>query len=186
MKDRVKFLKTGLFNRRIGALVRSSQYVVRDVMDIIGDHQQPSCIVEYGPGDGVMTKELLKCLAPDGVLLAVEANPNFLKILEKIKDHRLKLIESTIQEVSSNLSEFGITHPDVIVSSIPFSYLKPQEREQIIKDTKTAMKRGSKFIIFHQYSRLMLKPLEKFFDAVEVKLEPRNFLPCFILSATKE
>src|SRR5687768_11543363 len=130
MADRIKFFKTGLFNRRIGAIVRSSRFVVQDVLKIIG-HHRPLCIVEYGPGDGVMTRELLKCLAPDGVLLAVEANPNFLQILERIKDHRLKLVESTIQEVSVNLSEFGLTHPDLIVSSIPFSYLKPKEREQI-------------------------------------------------------
>lgn len=185
MNSRVKFLKTGLFNRRIGAIVRSSRFVVQDVMAIIG-HRRPLCIVEYGPGDGVMTKELLKCLDPDGILLAVEANPNFLKILENIKDHRLKLVESTIQEVSANLSEFGMTHPDLIVSSIPFSYLKPAEREQVIKDSAAAMKRGSTFIIFHQYSRLMLQPMKRFFQKVDVKLEPRNFLPCFILSATKE
>ncbi len=185
MTNRVKFLKTGLFNRRIGAIVRSSRYVVEAVLKAIGK-QRPFCIVEYGPGDGVMTKALLKCLASDGILLAVEANPNFLKILENIKDHRLKLVESTIQEVSANLSEFGMTHPDLIVSSIPFSYLKPAEREQIVKDSEQALKRGGKFVVFHQYSRLMLKPMEQYFSSVEVKLEPRNFLPCFIMTATKK
>jgi len=185
MKDRIQFLQVGLFNRRIGALVRSSRFVVEDVLEAIGKKEKFGCIVEYGPGDGVMTRELLKCLTSDGVLLAVEANPNFLQILEKIKDHRLKLIESTIQEVSTNLSEFGLTHPQVVVASIPFSYLQPDERDEVVRRTAEALKPGGKFIIFHQYSRLMLKLLQKYFRSVEVKLELRNFLPCFIFTATK-
>ena len=184
MKDRVKFFKTALFNRKTGALVRSSHYVVNDVLKLIGN-QPLEQIIEYGPGDGVMTRALLKHLETKGTLTVVEANSKFLHVLQSIKDPHLRIMEGTIQEVSSDLKKYGIEKPDLVVSSIPFSLLSPSERERVIQSTYDVLPAGGKFIVFHQYSWLMLKPLRKRFKKVTTRLEPRNLLPCFIFCAEK-
>lgn len=184
MKDRVKFFKTAFFNPKTGAIVRSSHYVIDDVLKLIG-HQRLKQVIEYGPGDGVMTRALLKCLEAGGTLTVVEADSKFLHTLQSIKDPRLRIIEGTIQEVSSDLKKYDIEKPDLVVSSIPFSLLKLAERERVVQYTYDILPAGGKFIVFHQYSWLMLKPLRKKFKKVATRLEPRNLLPCFIFCAEK-
>ena len=67
-----------LSDKNTGTIFRSSSYVVNGVLEIINNKPLRQ-IIEYGPGDGVLTCELLKCLPPDGKLLAVEIDPGFLK-----------------------------------------------------------------------------------------------------------
>lgn len=184
MKKVFHFLKVAVSTKGVGAIARSSRFVVKAVLELIAGrtlHQ----VVEYGPGDGVMTRELLKHLSPNGKLLAVDTNPEFLKILKKINDPRLQVVEGTIQDVSKNIKKYGFDKIDLVISSVPFSYLSATEREEVSRTTKRALAPDGIFIIFHQYSALMAKPLQKFFSQVEINFEPRNFLPCFILSAVK-
>ncbi len=184
MREQFHFFKIALFDRSIGALARSSKYVVRRVTEVLDDRHFRR-VVEYGPGDGVMTRELLRHLPPDGELIAVEANPKFVKMLKKIRDPRLRVIEGTIQEVAPRLLRYGFGHVDLAVSSIPFSSLSEHDREAVVRHTFDALADGGDFIVFHQYSRLMLNPLKKFFPDVHTSFEPRNVLPCFIIFAQK-
>ncbi len=184
MKEDFDFLKVAFSNPHTGAIARSSRYVVRIVLDLISG-RKPSQIIEYGPGDGVVTRELLKQLPPDGRLLAVEIDPEFSKILESIHDPRLGVINGTIQDVSRDIEAHGFHKVDLVVSSIPFSSLSSREREEVVCLTQKILVPGGMFVIFHQYSSIMVKPLKKYFGQIEVRFEPRNFLPCFIISACK-
>ena len=65
----------------VGAITRSSGYLVRSVADKLPVNL--STIVEYGAGDGVMTRILLEHLAPTGRLIAIEANDAFIDELKK-------------------------------------------------------------------------------------------------------
>lgn len=175
------FFKVALLGSEVGAVARSSRYVVRAVLKLISGrtlHQ----IVEYGPGDGVVTRELLKHLSPGGKFLAVDTNPGFLKILRKINDPRLQVVEGAMQDVSKNLEAYGFKNVDLVVSSIPFSYLSLLEKEEISQLTQKSLMPNGVFIIFHQYSMIMAKPLRKFFGQVKINFEIRNLLPCFIIS----
>lgn len=177
------FLKVAAMSEnKTGALARSSRFVVRAVLKLIHGRKLDQ-IVEYGSGDGVMTVELLKHLSIKGRLLAVEVDPKFLKMLRKINDPRLVVIESTMENVARNLEEYGFDKVDLVISSVPFSYLSKPDREEISKLTKESLAPNGMFIIFHQYSSIMARPLRKFFSHVKVDFEPRNFLPCFIISA---
>mgnify|MGYP001573380253 FL=1 len=130
-----------------------------------------------------MTLELLKRLSPKGKFLAVDTNPDFLKILRKINDSRLQVVEGTIEDVSKNIETYGFNKVDLVVSSIPFSYLSEIEREKISHLIQKNLAPNGMFIIFHQYSLIMTKPMRKFFGQVEIIFKPRNFFPCFIVSA---
>lgn len=183
MDKSVKFLKNALRGNKVGAVSRSSKFVIKEVLkNIKGDVKN---IVEYGPGDGVLTVELLKRLPADGHLYAVELDPNFVIELSKIKDKRLSVIEGKIEDVSLNPLKYGIKKSELVVSSIPFSFIKKDDREIIVKNIEKTLHVGGQFIIFHQYSLLMLKIMKKFFINVESFFEPRNFLPCFIIVGKK-
>lgn len=185
MLEQINFFKVALLGRQIGALTRSSKYVVNAVVRNF-DGQLLHRVVEYGPGDGVMTREILNRMPKDGELIAIETNPEFLKVLKNIEDPRLKVIEGTAQEVSKELRRHNLAAIDLVVSSIPFSMLEPADREKIVSNTFDMLKNAGKFIVF-QYSPLMLGLLNKYFDtgAVNTRFELRNILPGFIMSAQK-
>jgi len=187
MLKQFNFLKVALLDRKIGAITRSSKYVINAVVRNF-DGQILHRVVEYGPGDGVMTREILSRMPIDGQLIAVETNHRFFKALKKINDPRLRVIRGTAQEVSKELKRHNRMDVDLIVSSIPFSILKSDDRESIVSNTFNTLKSDGKFIIFHQYSPLMLGLLNKYFntDAVNTQFELRNILPCFIMSAQKQ
>lgn len=183
MTKRVEFLKNAIMGKKVGAIASSSSYVIKAVLKHL--HGQTfNSIVEYGPGDGVLTKELLKLLSPNGKMLVVEMDKNFVKVLEKINDKRLIIISDKMQDVSENLDKY-IKDVDLVVSSVPFSLIPKVERAQVVKNTHKSIKDTGKFIIFHQYSLIMLEPLKKHFKSVKYVFEPRNILPCFIMVANK-
>ena len=57
----------------LGSLIPSSRFLVNDVLNQV-DWDKARVIVEYGPGVGTITQEILKRMRPDAVLLALELN----------------------------------------------------------------------------------------------------------------
>lgn len=183
MSKRVEFLKNALLGKKVGAIASSSKFVIKAVLKNLQGEIYEN-IVEYGPGDGVLTRELLKYLSPKGRMLVVEMDKNFIKELQKIKDPRLTIISGKMQEVAKNLDKY-IHDVDLVVSSVPFSLIEKSERVDVVKNTHKHLLRNGKFIIFHQYSLIMLDPLKRYFKNVKSVFEPRNILPCFIMIAGK-
>ena len=184
MEERVKFLKNAILGKQVGAIVRSSEYVINGVLKNLSGKIFHN-VVEYGPGDGVLTKELLKLLSPDGKMIVVELNNNFVSILKSINDPRLAVICGEMEDVSLNLNKYGFDKADLVVSSVPFSMIDKEDRNAVVSSTYNSLNVGGRFIIFHQYSPLMVGFLKKYFRNVTVSFELRNFPPCFIMSAKK-
>ncbi len=184
MDKSVNFLKNAIKGEKVGAVSRSSKYVIKEVLINISGKDYET-IVEFGPGDGVLTVELLKKLSPKGQLFVVELEPSFIKDLQKIKDKRLVVIEGKMEDVVGKPYKYGIKKAELVVSSIPFSFIKRSDREEVIKNTEKMLESGGQFIIFHQYSLLMQKLLKRHFHDVVNFFEPRNFFPCFIMVARK-
>lgn len=184
MDKDVEFLKNALKGEKVGAISRSSKYVVKKVLKNL-EGMKLKKIIEYGPGDGVLTHHLLDLLDKDGKILLVELEPSFVKKLQAIRDERVEVVEGKIEDVSGGLSGYGFEHADLIVTSIPFSLIKPSDRELVVKHSYESLRRAGKLIVFHQYSTLMQKEILKYFEKVETRFEPRNLFPCFIMSAEK-
>lgn len=185
MQEQLNFFKVALLDHQIGAVTRSSKYVVNAILrSLVG--QSLDRVIEYGPGDGVITKEILNRMSINGELIVVETNPKFLKVLRKIEDPRLKIIKGTAQKVSRDLKNSYHASVNLVLSSIPFSILNPVDREDIVSNTFDMLEDSGKFIVF-QYSPLMLNLLKKYFNtnAVNTQFELRNIPPCFIMSAQK-
>lgn len=182
LTTRFNFFKNLMYDPHVAALTSSSRYVVGIVLERLPD--QMHTVLEYGPGNGVMTKALLPRLIPEGKLIAIESNRQFVNALKQISDERLTICEGKIEHVI-NKKISHLKGVNAVVSSIPFSHLKPADRFRVVAATETILAQGGDFIIFHQYSRLMLKPLQKYFRSVSVIFELRNVFPCFILHAKK-
>jgi len=177
------FLRTAIKDyKKVGALFASSRYVVQHVVH----HIPPSCkfVVEYGAGDGVITKAILDHLPKDGNVVAIELNGELVEEVKKIQDERLVVVEGDVVFLASNLQKLGLPEVHTVVSGIPYSFLKPEIREQIVRETHSHLVEGGIFVVY-QNSLLMLPLLKKYFRSCHTSFEARNFLPYFIMVARK-
>ena len=178
----LNFIKVAIKDYKVGAITVSSRYTVKQIVRDLG--LKHKYIIEYGAGDGVITKEILKVLPVDGKLIAVEINRDLLRELRKIKDPRLIVIDEDIIKLSQNFSQFHLPRIDVIISGIPFTFLEPKKRRIIITNTHLALAKNGVFIAY-QVSPLIFPLLKKYFTNVQLRFEPRNLPPYFIMRAEK-
>src|ERR1051325_3070622 len=79
----------------IGWMLPSSPFVVDEVLKQI-DWQTARGIVEYGPGVGTFTHEILRRMHPDAKLVVFETNDEFYKYLTRsIHDPRCHLLHES-------------------------------------------------------------------------------------------
>lgn len=181
MKDRLLFLKTMIKDYRLGAVTRSSRFVIRRVADNLCLNGGTPTVVEYGPGDGVITREALTRIKDGGQLIAIETNPDFVRILGDIDDPKFQLRSMGVEDW---LEQGEVDTADAVFSGIPFTFLTPAQRDRIVRDTHALLKDGGVFVVY-QNSLLMRPYLQKYFSKVTTSFEPRNFLPYFVMRAEK-
>ena len=184
LRERINFLKTFAADKNVAAVVASSRFVIQDVIKHVPDKIRTA--IECGPGEGVMTRALLERLHPEGTLLAIESNKEFVAVLQGIGDRRLRVAESNAQDMIAHARNNAADAPDIVLASIPFSFLKPSERVGFIRDAHAILQPKGTCIIFHQYSPLMYRTMKKIFGNVSLSFEVRNFPPCFIITARKD
>ena len=180
MSKRRVFFKEFLKNRStVGALSPSSRSLARSIIAPI-DFNKAVNIVEFGPGTGVFTKELLKRMKPEAKLFVFETQKSFCDMIaEEIKDDRMILINDTAEKIGDYLAQHGLKEADYIVSSLPFTVIPTQIKNSILNQ---AVKYLSKKGLFtqYQYSLNAHKLLKSKFKEVKVRLSPFNLPPAFI------
>ncbi len=182
IRKRIDFLKTAIRDPQVGGITMSSRYVIEHVVKRLP--KKLDTVIECGPGEGVLTKRLLKHLSFSGKLITIEPNRSFVERLRTINDRRLEVVKGTVQSVLPDLAgRLGAV--DLVIASIPFSFLARDERLKIVGEVYDILKPGGTFIIFNQYRQVMHAPVKKIFDKVSVSFEVRNILPCFIIDAQK-
>lgn len=177
------FLDRFLADYKVAAISPSSHFLLKKIIKQL--HTPLECVVEHGAGDGVMTLEILRKLSPTGTLILVEQNNEFLNHLRAINDPRIVVVDGLSQEFNYATYIPKGKKPDLILASIPFSFLNVAERERICKDAHDNLTPSGEFIIFHQYSTLMKDTVKKFFGAPNVTFILWNIFPCFIIKAKK-
>src|SRR5262249_5718932 len=68
--------------RMLGSIMPSSRFLIKQLLQPI-DWERARVIVEYGPGVGGITAEILRRMRPDARLVAIEMNPEFVSFLRK-------------------------------------------------------------------------------------------------------
>jgi phospholipid N-methyltransferase len=165
--------------RMLGSIVPSSRFLIKQLLEPI-NWGRARVIVEYGPGVGGITAELLRRMRPDARLIAIEMNPDFVRYLrESITDTRLHVVEGSAVEVEEILQRSGCAHADYIISGIPFSTIPAPLRERILRKTRDVLEPGGAFIVY-QFSTRVLQDLKRVFGYVGRKFELLNVLPAHL------
>lgn len=184
MMSKVHFLRTALKDYKVAAIAPSSSFVVKQILKKIPPHSR-TYIVEYGAGDGVITKALLEQMPKDGKLVVIEMSPHFIPNLKKIRDARLQVVHGDVLKICKDFSRLKLPRVDVVISGIPFSFFNSKERHFIARQTFQMLSEHGRFILY-QFSPLMLPYLREYFKKkIKLSLEVRNFPPYFIMVAEK-
>lgn len=179
----VEFLKTALKHyAQVGAVTELSKYVADRVLREIEPGRR--CLMEFGAGNGALTRRLLSKLAPEGRLVAVELLGEFAEQLFRIKDPRLTVIQGDVRDVLRDFSSWSIPPVEVAVSNIPFSLMSDTERLEVARLTEAALAEQGVFVVF-QNVPIVAFQLRKFFPEISWSFELRNLPPYFILAARK-
>jgi phospholipid N-methyltransferase len=173
--------------RMLGSIVPSSRFLIRQLLEPI-HWGRARVIVEYGPGVGGITLEVLRQMRVDATLVAIEMNPDFVRHLnETISDPRLQVVAGSAAEVDLILRRLGLFRADYIISGIPFSNIAAAEREKILRKTVAVLEPGGAFLLY-QFSKRIMADLSRVFGYVGRSFQPLNLLPAhlFVCQLTTE
>ena len=185
-KDRSRMRELGLFARNfvkhprmLGSVIPSSRFLIERVLHRV-EWDRARTIVEYGPGVGTFTREILKRLHPEGTLLVLETNPDFVRFLrESVDDPRLHVVHASAATIGDALHERGLASADYVISGIPFSTLPAEVRRAVLDATRTSLDPRGAFLVY-QFSARVLPDLKRIFSGVRRAYEPRNVLPAHL------
>jgi len=167
----------------LGSIVPSSRFLVKDLMNQI-DWNRARIVVEFGPGVGTITRELLKRMRPDATLVVIELNEEFVQYLaNSIHDPRLRVVHGSAAQVRRILAEHRLPPADYIISSLPYSLLPEGARREIVVESREALKAQGSLLVF-QYTRSLLPYLKSSFSSVKLDFQPLNILPALIFHCT--
>jgi phospholipid N-methyltransferase len=165
--------------RMLGSIVPSSRFLIRQLLQPI-HWTRARVIVEYGPGVGGITAEVLRHMRQDATLIAIEMNPDFVTYLRgAFADRRLRVVEGSAESVEEILHRFGYSRASYIISGIPFSTIPAEVRERILRKTRDVLEPEGAFLVY-QFSTRVLEDLRRIFGYVGRKFEPLNVLPAHL------
>jgi phospholipid N-methyltransferase len=126
---------------RVASIVPSSRTLIRKVSSKF-DFSQPRVIVEFGPGEGCHTREVVRRMHPDSRLLLFELDPDLSKhLIEQFSsDPRVEIINADAQTILSELQKRGLKHCDYVFSGIPFSILEIGKKRALLQKVFDALK----------------------------------------------
>jgi phospholipid N-methyltransferase len=166
-----RFLNQFIKNKKsIGAVLPSSYFLQKKILAKI-DFTKDLNIVEFGPGTGAFTFEILKKLSPKSNLFVFEINEYFHQKLEnKIKDNRVTFINDSAENLAIFLKKINLENVDIIISSLPIANFSDELRKSILQKSYDSLLKDGKYIQY-QYSKNALEEIKAIYKDANVTTE---------------
>jgi phosphatidylethanolamine/phosphatidyl-N-methylethanolamine N-methyltransferase len=180
MAKKLSFFREFLKERRVvGAISPSSKFLAKRMIASV-NFDKARILVEFGPGTGIFTKEILKRMHADAILLVFETQKSFCDRIEnEIKDKRMILINDSAEKIGEYLNKNGFESAEYIISSLPFTVIPSQIKNAILNQSVKFLANGGYFLQF-QYTLNAHKLLKSKFKTVKLDFTPMNIPPAFI------
>jgi phospholipid N-methyltransferase len=175
----------------IGAVAPSSPFLAKELCAGL-DIESKRVIVEYGPGTGSLTREILPKIAPGARYAAIELNGKMAQSF-RASFPSVELFEGSAETLPEVLRQMGEPHADCIISGLPWTFFPDELQDRILDTTCACLKEGGTFTAFSYLHGLLLpqgqrfrKQLDSRFSKVSrSSLELRNLPPAFVYWCTK-
>ncbi|WP_346847156.1 rRNA adenine N-6-methyltransferase family protein [uncultured Clostridium sp.] len=175
-----------LHPRTTGVILLSSKKLACKMIRNI-DFNKCSCIVEFGPGTGIFTEEILKRRNKNTIIILIEYNEEFYRILRsKYEDmENVHIINDSAENIDYYITKYDISKVNYIVSGLPFASLPREMTEIILEKTKSILSNGGVFITF-QYTKLKISLISNYFKNIKIKKEFFNIPPAYVFTCINE
>lgn len=185
MGRRFNFFREVIKNYKTsGTIVPSSRFLARRMLKPI-DFSNAEVIVELGPGNGAITKHILKRMYSKTTLVCFEINPVFYDELLKINHPQLIVLQKSAENIRAELKKLGFDSADYILSSLPLSILPKEIPNNILEESKKSLQNGGMFIQY-QYTLIYYGIVKKIFNNnLALEVEFLNFPPAFVYICKK-
>jgi phospholipid N-methyltransferase len=166
---------------QVASIMPSSPMMIRRVSEKM-DLSRPSVVVEYGPGEGCHTREMVRRAHPESKFLLFELDPEFCRDLERqfVDDPRVVVINGDAATLLEELAKQNLTHCDYVLSGIPFSILEVGKKRRLLQKTYDALKPGGDFVIYQVTNELRRHATPSIFPRADSEYFLQNVPPMFI------
>lgn len=169
----------------LGSIIPSSRFLVNQVLDTV-DWRKAQVVVEYGPGVGTFTGEILQRMRPDAKLVAIETNEDFVRFLRtSFPDPRLHVEHGSAAAVQLILRRLGLPPANYIISGIPLGSMPRPLQADIVAKSRDALEPRGKFLVY-QFTSRVFPVLQRTFRHVRRSIERRNLPPAKLFVCENE
>ncbi len=171
--------------RRCAEFFELARNLVRSI-----DWGSTATVIEYGPGTGAITEEIVAQLPPETNFLAIEINRQFAELL-RTRFPSVRVCQGSVEAVKSHCDSHGLDQVDAILSGLPWAAFSEEDQTAYLDATMTVLRPGGQFIAFGYLQGLLLpagrrfrKKLQHYFSEVRVSrpvwanLPPAFFYRC--------
>ena len=118
------------------------------------DWHRGRVIVEYGPGIGTFTAEILRRMRSDARLIVFETNPEFVQFMgNTFLDSRLRIEHDSAENVQLVLRRMALQRANYIVSGIPLGSMPKSLQAGIATASRDALEGDGSFLVYQFSSR---------------------------------
>ncbi|HLD03049.1 MAG TPA: methyltransferase domain-containing protein [Candidatus Nanoarchaeia archaeon] len=166
-----------------GSITPSSRFLVRKMVESLGDLDSCRCVVEFGAGEGCLTRYLEKRLPEGCKILSFEINKDLLDRVN-CRNGNVILVNDDVARLERYLKKYNIRNVDHVVSSLPLAQIRREDCLNLLSMVYRNLKDNGVYVQY-QYSLLSKGLIESVFENVEVRFTPLNIPPAFIYVCRK-
>jgi phospholipid N-methyltransferase len=187
--QRPSYLKAFISDPKVATIASTSPVTVEGILGRV-NWDTVNQVLEYGPGRGEFTTQLLARLNPHGRLVAIENNPTLFSELQRaIKDSRYEGLFGSALDAEKLCKELDY-RPNLIISGIPMSYLAEHEMLKVVREASSLLEPGGQFVLYQMWvppflPRMSLERALRLYFDVELRLELKNLPPLRVFVCRK-
>jgi phospholipid N-methyltransferase len=176
MRDLWLVLRKFITNAKtVATIAPSSRVLSRAILHGI-DWSKTKCVVELGAGTGPITEQLVRVAPPGTRLIVNEFLPAFCESLRQ-KFPTVEIVEGDARKLTEMLAERGIAKVDYVLSGLPLTHFKPDDRAAVIDQAAQVLGADGEFRQLTTFPWVYRKLYRRYFRDVRFKLVVWNLPP---------
>ncbi|MEX2217647.1 MAG: methyltransferase domain-containing protein [Phycisphaerales bacterium] len=188
----VRFIREFLSHpKRVGAVAPSSRFLAEKMVEGV-NFARAGVVVEYGPGTGAFTREIVARLAPGARYFAVELSPRMAREWRR-RHPGLRVHRDSVANMRAICDAEGVESVDVIVSGLPWASFDEGLQRELLGATAAVLRPGGALVTFGYRGASMLpaarrfrKLLPEYFSRVSrARYVWRNLPPAFVIRCSR-
>ncbi len=142
---------------------------------------QARVIVEFGPGTGVFTEELVRRMRADARLIVFELDAAFAADLQRrLRDPRVQIVNASAAQSWQHLAMLEALPVDCIISGLPFASLPRPVTHTILQTAISVLKPAGLFVTY-QYTPILRSLFQHYFPQARIaRVVLRNIPPALV------